>query len=82
MNVSEQTIKESVERLLLPPREAARALAISERTLWTFTQAGEIPAIRIGRSVRYDPADLKAWIAKAKAAGVKTDAQGLPVTHD
>ena len=47
--------------------EAARALAISARTLWSLTAAGEIPCLKIGRLVRYDPADLVAWIASRKS---------------
>jgi excisionase family DNA binding protein len=49
--------------LLLTPRDAAKALAISERTLWTLTNDGKIPHKRIGRAVRYSVADLQAWIA-------------------
>jgi excisionase family DNA binding protein len=56
--------------LLVRPSEAARLLAISERSLWAFTQAGEIPCIRIGRSVRYCPADLAAWIASRKQEAI------------
>ena len=52
--------------LLLTVPEAAKALAISPRTLWSLTQSGAIPCVRIGRSVRYDPADLKAWIESRK----------------
>src|SRR5262245_12346676 len=37
--------------LVVAAREAARLLAISERTLWSLTQRGEIRAIRIGKSV-------------------------------
>jgi excisionase family DNA binding protein len=48
--------------LLLTTREAAKALKISERTLWTFTTQREIPCVRIGRSVRYSPKDLERWI--------------------
>jgi excisionase family DNA binding protein len=40
-------------RLYLTPREAAEALGICEKTLWTYTQKGDIPSIRIGKSVRY-----------------------------
>jgi excisionase family DNA binding protein len=53
--------------LLLTAREAAQALAISERTLWTLTARGEITCIRIGRAVRYSAADLAAWIESRKA---------------
>jgi excisionase family DNA binding protein len=51
---------------LLTPREAARVLAVSERTLWGLTRSGQIPCVRIGRSVRYDPADLRRWIESRK----------------
>ena len=53
--------------LLLTPRDTARALAISERTLCALTQRGDIPVVRIGRSVRYDPRDLNEWLAKQEA---------------
>ena len=58
--------------LLWNSREAAKALSISERTLWGLTQSGEIPCVRIGRSVRYDPADLRAWIESRKEASAAT----------
>lgn len=54
------------QALLLKPVEAAKTLSISPRLLWALTDRGEIPCIRIGRAVRYDPRDLTAWIAKKK----------------
>ena len=53
--------------LLLTEREAAEVLAISPRKLWELRMCGKIPCVRIGRAVRYDPADLKAWITQQKA---------------
>jgi len=50
------------QRLLITAREAAAALAISERTLWELTHCGKLPALRIGRAVRYRPADLEKWV--------------------
>ncbi len=41
------------DKLLLSPREAAKMLSVCEKTLWTITQKGEIPMMRIGRLVRY-----------------------------
>jgi excisionase family DNA binding protein len=55
-------------KLLWTSREAAQALSISERTLWSLTHDGKIPCIRIGRSVRYDPADIREWIECQKPA--------------
>lgn len=55
-------------RLLITSREAATLLSISERTLWTLTNKGDLPCVRIGRSVRYDPRDLEVWIERHKSA--------------
>jgi excisionase family DNA binding protein len=52
--------------LLIPAREAARLLSVSERTVWTLTKDGAIPCLRIGRRVLYDPGDLRAWIDRQK----------------
>jgi excisionase family DNA binding protein len=49
-------------RPLLRPNEAAKFLAVSERTLWTLTDRGDLPAVRIGRLVRYAAEDLEAYV--------------------
>jgi hypothetical protein len=52
------------EKLALLPREAARELGISERSLWSQTAPrGPIPCVRIGRSVRYSVEVLKRFAA-------------------
>jgi excisionase family DNA binding protein len=55
--------------------EAATYLSISKRTLWTLTNVGEIPSIRFGigsrKAVRYDIADLDAWIEAKKNGGAR-----------
>ncbi|HEY1378989.1 MAG TPA: helix-turn-helix domain-containing protein [Gemmataceae bacterium] len=56
--------------LLLTPRAAAAALAVSPRTLWGLTAPrGPIPAVKIGRSVRYSAEALRAWIAAQQKGG-------------
>lgn len=55
--------------LLVNSREASRLLQISERTLWTLTKAGEIPSVRLGRSVRYSVDALRRWIDANHAGG-------------
>ena len=55
-----------VDRLLVKAPEAAKMLAVSPRVLWTLTNTGEMPCVRIGRSVRYDLADLREWIDARK----------------
>lgn len=56
----------TLKPLLLNARNAARALSISERLLWTKTKSREIPCVRIGKRVLYSPADLEAWIEQQK----------------
>lgn len=54
-------------RMLITPAEAAFALSVSERKLWSMTNAGEIPCVRMGRAVRYSPTDLQDWIDQQRA---------------
>ena len=52
----------ATEKLLVSAREAAAMLSISTRSLWTITNMGMIPSIRIGRAVRYSITDLGDYI--------------------
>ena len=57
-------------KLLLSAKEAAQALSICEKTLWSMTTPrGTLPAVKIGTRVLYDPADLTAWINTKKEGG-------------
>jgi len=60
-----------IPQLALSPRDAARALSISEKSLWNLTKPrGPIPAAKINRLVRYDVKDLQAFLdAQKMAAG-------------
>lgn len=51
-------------RLALRPRDAATALGIGERLLWSKTNAGEIPHVRIGRAIVYPVDLLREWLAE------------------
>ncbi len=55
----------------LRPREAARALGIGERLLWSKTNAGEIPHLRIGRAIVYPVGMLQDWLAEQAAKSGK-----------
>ncbi len=52
----------AIKTRLMTAREAAKYLNISERTLWTLSNVGDLPRVLIGRAVRYDAADLEAFI--------------------
>jgi len=51
---------------LLTYKQAGELLGVTERTVWTLVADGELPAVRFGRSVRIDPADLRAYIDSRK----------------
>ncbi|MEX2169673.1 MAG: helix-turn-helix domain-containing protein [Pirellulales bacterium] len=55
--------------LLLSPRDTAKALSISTRTLWSLTAAGQIPHLKVGRLVRYRPESVRAWLADRERTG-------------
>ena len=68
----------SVESLALRPREAAKALGISPRTLWGLTAPrGPIPCLRIGQGKRqtvlYPVAELQAWLSRQAEKGGNDD---------
>ena len=52
---------------LLTIPQAAATLQVSARTLRRLVDAGALPAVRVGRLVRIDPADLAALIHTHKA---------------
>jgi excisionase family DNA binding protein len=63
-------------RLLLTAQEAAKALSICERTLWTLTNTGSLKSVRIGRSVRYAIDDLQTYIQENRTAGIGAPESG------
>jgi excisionase family DNA binding protein len=75
-HLSDRPEAHAVEPLLVPAREAARLLAVSERTLWGLTRRGEVPCVRIGRAVRYDPRDLAAYVERLRAPAAEGVAHG------
>ena len=66
---------ETTDRLL-NARDAAEWLAVSERTLWAITMPrGSLTCVRIGRSVRYAPSDLRKYVEDAREV---VDGQSTP----
>ena len=60
-------------KLLIDAHAAAEALDISARSLWSVTAPrGDVPCVRIGRAIRYSPANLERWIgARRTCQGVR-----------
>lgn len=59
------------ERKLLTVREAAKQVRVSERSLFNYTRRGLLPAVKMGRSVRYDPVDVWRFVDAHKVCGEK-----------
>ena len=53
----------------LRPKDAARALGIGERLLWSKTNAGEIPYVRIGKAIIYPVHLLRDWLTEQAEGG-------------
>lgn len=51
---------------LLNYEQAAEILGVTERSIWNYVDRGELPCVRFGKSVRIDPADLRAYIDRCK----------------
>jgi excisionase family DNA binding protein len=61
-----------VERQLLRIAETAEALGIGLTRTYELTRKGEIPSIRVGKSVRVPITALKLWI-EAKVGASERD---------
>jgi excisionase family DNA binding protein len=55
-------VKVSEEKDLLRPRDTARRLGVSLPQIYHLAATGRLPCVRIGRSVRFRPADVDRFI--------------------
>ena len=51
-----------IKPLSYRPKQAAEALGISERMLWSLTQSGVLPHVKTGRVTLYPVAMLRSWL--------------------
>ena len=56
------------ERMALRVGEAAEALGISRSRVYELIAQGDIPKIKIGKSVRVPVEGLREWVARRQAA--------------
>ena len=63
--------------LLISAAQAAKTLGISPRNLWTQTQSGTIPSIKLGRRVMYSPSSLQNWVARNTFVGGVKNGESL-----
>ena len=62
---------EATPRLALKPREAARALGVGERLLWSWTNQGLVPHLKMGKRILYPVLELQRWLSEQAAKAVR-----------
>ncbi len=61
---------------LLTPKETAELLGVSQMTVYNLNRRGALPRVLIGRAVRYEPADLRAYLDRSKTGVVMKTSHG------
>jgi len=51
-----------MDQLLLKADEVAKALGLGRSKVYEMMQSGQLPVVRIGRSVRVSSAALQEWV--------------------
>jgi excisionase family DNA binding protein len=67
MHTTEREVRmvaEAPERLLISVDDAARAIDVSRRKFYGLIDAGDIPVIRVGRSVKVPLEGLRHYVAR------------------
>lgn len=62
-----ESTPDDIVQPLLTYQEVAEILGVTDRTVWEFVRKGELLNVKIGRSVRIDPADLRQFIQDSKS---------------
>jgi len=52
--------------VLLSPADAARMAQVSRETIYREIDRGELPARHVGRQLRIDPADFRAYLNRER----------------
>lgn len=64
-----------IQPLSLRPVDAAKALGISERLLWSWTREQWVPHVRIGNVVLYPVEELNRWLNERTMRAVSDEIQ-------
>jgi len=67
-----------MERLLLRPAEAAEVLGVGRSKIYALLAAGELPGVRVGKSVRVPVAALERWVNERAGEPALTVEAGGP----
>lgn len=69
------------KRLLLRPNEAADLLGVGRSKIYELIAAGDVPSIKIGKSLRVPVAALEQWVAERAASAGEDDATQVTTTE-
>ena len=56
-------------KILMRPKEAAESLGLGLSKTYALLASGELPSIRVGRSIRIPVAELHAWVRARQEDG-------------
>ncbi len=62
LNSSVDQRLEAPTPLLIDAPATCKVLCMGERRLWVLSNCGAIPSHKIGKSRRYSPDELRAWV--------------------
>jgi len=49
---------------LLKAQDVAQVLDVTESRVYDLVRQGLLPAVRLGRQIRFDPATLESWVVQ------------------
>jgi excisionase family DNA binding protein len=61
---------------LLTAEEVASRLRLALSTIYGLARSGELPSVRIGGAVRFDPADLNEYLSRCRSITTKPASAG------
>jgi len=64
--------------LAMRAKDAAKALGVSARTLWAWTQCGDVPHVRRGKTILYPVDALRRWLDEQVSANTGVEGR----SHD
>jgi excisionase family DNA binding protein len=62
---------------LLAADAVAEWLSVPRLRVYEMARTGELPAVRLGRSIRFDPARVREWIDEGGTAANGDDSPGV-----
>jgi excisionase family DNA binding protein len=66
-----------METLLLSPKALAEAYDVSLAWVYTHVARGTIPYLKLGRHVRFDPEEMRRWLAQHRRGPMEMHPEGV-----